>query len=180
MSQSIDPVESRSDSPRTTTWTDSGGTKWDFRLTVSKARRLKGDGIDVLNPDTVKKLFSSPLALIEFVAEMMREEWQHKGMCYEQYADLLTNDEQSFVSMQSAIEYSFADFFRRLGHKHYAVVAERAMESANRIMEQAAAIADQRTQKLANRMEREAIERMNAEFDALEAKPGSLLDSAGE
>lgn len=110
----------------------------------------------------------------------MREEWQHKGMCYEQFSDLLTNDEQSFVSMQSAIEYSFADFFRRLGHKHYAVVAERAMESANRIMEQAAAIADQRTQKLANRMEREAIERMNAEFDALEAKPGSLLDSAGE
>ncbi|MFO0383246.1 MAG: hypothetical protein ACK506_16205 [Pirellula sp.] len=165
---------------RTTQWTDYTGRVWDFRIGIATASRLKSAGMDLMDPKSVKDWFGSSLSLIEFAGELMRPEWEKLGLNYEQFADLLIDSEESFLQVQQSIEFAFVDFFRRIGQKHHAVVAERAMESAARVMDQAVAIADQRTTRMARRLEQNSIDKLNAEFDKIEKMDVESLDKLGD
>lgn len=165
---------------RSTQWTDCTGRVWDFRIGIATANRMKSAGMDLMNPNSVKDWFGSSLSLIEFAGELMRPEWEKLGLTYEQFADLLIDSEGSFLQVQQSIEFAFVDFFRRIGQKHHAVVAERAMESAARVMEEAVAIADQRTTKMARRLEQNSIDKLNAEFDRIDQMDAASLEKLGD
>jgi len=164
---------------RTTQWRDHSGRVWDFRIGIEVAKRLKEAGTDLMNPQTIKEVFGSPLSLIEFVGELARPEWEKLELTYEQFADRLIHSEDSFLQVQDSIEFAIVDFFRRIGQKHHAVVAERAMESAARVMEQSVTIADQRTRKLATKLERRVLEKIESEFDRLDRMDGASLEKLG-
>jgi hypothetical protein len=136
--------------------------------------------MDLMNPKSVKNWFGSSLSLIEFAGELMRPEWEKLGLNYVQFADLLIDSEESFLLVQQSIEFAFVDFFRRIGQKHQAVVAERAMESAARVMDQAVWIASERTKKTARKLEQNAIDKLNAAFDKIEEMDVESLEKLGD
>lgn len=115
----------------TLNWNDASGSNWHFHISLSAARRLKQtQSIDLLEPTCVEILFASdPLKRIEAMAELAREQWNAAGKEYEEFADLIVGNENTFFAASAALKAGLSDFFRRLGRADLATVVDRAWEA---------------------------------------------------
>lgn len=114
-------------------WTDAHGRQWIARMTIGLAMELKQEGIDLMNPDELAKLYADPIAFLRLAARM-------HAQCSEQYGigpvallDIMT--ETVLVAQESlqAVEAALVDFFHRVrGGAPLAAVLTRASEAAQR------------------------------------------------
>ncbi len=176
----------KSDAP-TAIWVDHNGRRWDFSLKISDRNRLKQAGIDLFDAEQIKQLFFSPLDTLELIAECTRGRWepQHcetfdQKLTYEQFADLLTANDESLDKATLAFMVALADFFRRLGRKDTAVLVERAYQAAQQIGEAAVARIKTRSPAMVSKIHEQTIRRLDREIDAALAKVEKELASPSD
>lgn len=163
----------------TAIWVDSNGTRWDFSLKLSDRKRLKAAGIDLFDAEQLKQLFFNPLDTLELIAECVRGLWEPK-MSYEEFADLLTANEQSLDAATLSFMVALADFFRRLGRKDTAVLVERAYQAAQQIGEAAVQRIRTRSPAMVSKIHDQTIRRLDRELDAALAKAERELASPSD
>ena len=156
------PVEK----PRpTAVWVDHNGKHWDFSLKLSDRKRLKAAGIDLFDAEQLKKLFFNPVDTLELIAECERGLWDPE-LTYEEFADLMTYDENSLDAATLAFQVALADFFQRLGQKQTAVLVERAYQAAQQISEASVARIKMRSPAMVSKIHEQTIARLDREIDA--------------
>lgn len=121
--------------PRPLTWIDANGQPWSSRITLSHAERLKRNGVDILSEEFLKNLFGLPLQIIELLGEVSREQWEARGISYEQFADLVTQEEATYVAAKEALMAGLVDFFHRLTLPQLAALLDRGAAAARKITE---------------------------------------------
>lgn len=112
------------------TWDDATGQQWSCRVELSDAKRLRENGTDVFNPNGIAKLFSEILETVEFLAELMRPQWEQRGLTAQAFEDLIVGGDGIYQSAADALNHALSDFFRRLGRPALAMVIERAWRTA--------------------------------------------------
>ena len=121
----MDPIQSNQ-SNTGLVWRDASGRDYTFRLTLGDARRLKDKGVDLLDPDAMQHLFVDSLKVVETISELLRPQWEQRGLTYEQFAESLIDEASSYLKACEAFSAGLADFFRRLGRNALAAVVVRA------------------------------------------------------
>ena len=154
------------------TWDDNAGNQWTCRINLSDAKRLRDNGIDLFDPNGIKKLFSEVLETIEFLVELMRPQWEERGMAVVDVMDVLTAGDGVYTSATNALSHALQDFFRRLDRPALAMVIERAWSTAMQLETQALQNAGgQKVQSLMAAM----LQKSQNEFDKqLDAELGKL------
>jgi hypothetical protein len=163
----------------TAVWTDSNGTKWDFSLKISDRNRLKAAGIDLFDAEQLKKLFFNPLDTIELIAECVRSLWEPK-LKYDEFADLLTQNEDSLDAASLSFMVALADFFRRLGRRDTAVLVERAYQAAQQIGEAAVQRIKTRSPGMVSKIHEQTIRKLDRDLDAALARAEKELASPSD
>ncbi len=163
----------------TAVWVDAQGARWDFSIRVSDRNRLKAAGIDLFDAEQLKKLFFNPLDTLELIAECARGLWE-KNFKYEEFADLLTANEESLDSASMCFMVALADFFRRLGRKDTAVLVERAYMAAQQIGEAAVQRIKTRSPGMISKIHEQTIQKLDRELDAAIARAESELASPND
>ena len=163
----------------TAIWVDHNGTRWDFSLKISDRNRLKQAGIDLFDAEQIKQLFFSPLDTLELIAECERGLWEPK-LSYEEFADLLTANEESLDKGTLAFMVALADFFRRLGRKDTAVLVERAYQAAHQIGESAVARIKTRSPEMVSRIHKQTLAKLDRDIDAALARADRELSSPSD
>ena len=116
-------------------WSDSEGNQWNCRITLEDNRRLKESGCDLFNAEVYEQVFGDAIAQLEFIAELLRPQWQQRGMTYEQFAEMLISVEGQLQLAAASTAEAIADFSRRLGKSAFATVVEMAWKMAGRVSE---------------------------------------------
>lgn len=122
---------------------------------------MKATGTDISNPEAFNKFFGSTLDFIEIVAELLRPQWEQKQLTYEEFAELLIEEDGRIGEVQEAFKAGLSDFFHRLGDRAAAKVVEKAWNAASK--SQAARLARAESQKLDN-MIQQALDHEEKEF----------------
>ena len=163
----------------TAVWVDAAGGRWDFSLKYSDRKRLKAAGIDLFDAEQLKKLFFHPVDTLELIAECVRGLWDPK-LAYEEFADLLTANEDSLDSATLAFMVALADFFRKLGQKQTAVLVERAYQAAQQIGQAAVERIKTRSPGMVSAIHKQTIAKLDREIDAALARAERELASPND
>ena len=156
------------------TWTDAAGTLWNCAIKLSDAKRLRDNGSDLFNPEHLKSLFTDTLGTIELLGELLRPQWEERGIPYVDFSDLLLDGEGRFTEATSALQAAIADFFRRIDRPALAMVVERAFQTARALETQA--LQNAGGEKVAALMAAMHV-RSQREFDAEMEKALSLAEN---
>jgi hypothetical protein len=160
----------------TAIWRDRNGDQWDFSLKISDRARLKAAGIDLFDSEQLKKLFFNPIDTLELIAECERGLWEGK-LTYEQFADLLTADEESLDAATLAFMVALADFFRRLGQKQTAALVARAYQAAQQIGKAAVERINLRSPAMIKKLNEQMLARLDRDLDDAAKKAEKELAS---
>jgi hypothetical protein len=153
------------------TWTDSTGSEWTCRVDLSTAKRLRDSGIDLFNPNGIAKLFSEVLETVEFLVELLRPQWEERGLSVLDVSDLLTGGDGVYSSATNALSHALQDFFRRLDRPALAMVIERSWSTAMQLETQSLENAGgQKVSALMTQMLRKSQDEFDAKIDAEIAK----------
>lgn len=118
------------------TFMDSQKRLWSLRIAIADARRLKEQGIDLCDPESFQVLFSKTLSQIELIAELMRPQWEgQQSLKYEEFAELLIEEEGRFTEVLECFLSALTDFFQRLGEPHLARLVAKAREAADKAVQ---------------------------------------------
>jgi hypothetical protein len=159
------------------TWADNNGIEWNCRVDLSTAKRLRDTGIDIFNPNGIAKLFSEVLETIEFLVELLRPQWEERGLSVLDVSDLLTGGDGVYASATNALSHGLQDFFRRLDRPALAMVIERAWGTAMQLETQS--LENAGGQKVTTLMA-EMLKKSQSEFDAKIAEEIAKLQKPGD
>jgi hypothetical protein len=145
------------------TWTDSTGEQWSCAIRLSDAKRLRDTGIDLFDPEKLQTLFADTLGTIELVGELLRPQWEERGIAYVDFADRVIDGHGVFAAATATLQAAIADFFQRIDRPALAMVIERTANAARTL----------ETQALTNA----AGEQVGTLLAAMQAKSQSVFDA---
>ena len=153
------------------TWDDNDGNQWSCRINLSDAKRLRDSGVDLFDPSGIKKLFSEVLDTVEFLVELLRPQWEGRGLSVIDISDVITGGDGTYTSATNALNQALQDFFRRLDRPALAMVIERAWATAMQLETQSLRNAGgPKVESLMSEMLKKSQEQFDAELDKELAK----------
>lgn len=112
-------------------WIDAKGVTWVARMTIGLAMELKDQGIDLLNPDQLAKIYADPIQFLKLAAKLHKASLEENGVAEIDLMDLMTETAEVAEKSLQAVEAALVDFFHRVrGGKPLAAVLTRASEAA--------------------------------------------------
>lgn len=115
-----------------TIWTDTLGRTWSARMTIAEANRLKSEeGIDLLDPESLKMLIGDPLAVVGLICSVHAPQIAQQGLTRGDFAELCTETDKVASDAADALVEALADFFGRLRKPALATIARMSVETAN-------------------------------------------------
>lgn len=153
-----------------TIW-NSGSTRFDLRIRISDASRLKSAGIDLLNPKTIEKVFGNPLELIEFIGELLRPQWEGLGLTYEHLADSLIADDDSLGLAEAAVTNALRSFFQRLGRPALAAVVAKVKRATDELNAATVEMIESRGDAMIRKVQERALAEVARQLAKLDELP---------
>ena len=119
------------------TITDSQGTRWYVALNVTRAQRLREDGIDLLDPERLATVIEDPYARFAVLWQACRDQAaEHDIKTPEQFDAHLLPDQLSaeeseriWTEAETALREALLDFFRRIGQQALAGVITKTLQA---------------------------------------------------
>jgi len=156
-----------------TTWKDNHGRDWSARVTLAEANRLRSDGFDLLDAESLKALTADPFKVVELIAAVHAEQCEAAGMTRADFAEVCTETEAVAIAAADALVEALADFFTRLRKPALAAVVRKAMQAATTVEANSTDMINQHGDAALEQVIREANQKVETALANLSRGPTS-------